>query len=158
MVLNRRGFAEARLQLRSAELLSAGTPVEVSLDCGTCSRRLRTVVFTQVGATGICTPTGHQFIGQLDALQANRNIIRAEFRYEFEPFEDVKYGDARYQGFEPGAPTWARLTFHLHCLACGLETRGSTQSNIVRPWSAACQCGAPLYDDVESPMLGWTDQ
>lgn len=155
--MNRRAFAEATLQLRSAELLAAGTPVEISLDCSSCRRRLRTVVFAEVGAKGICTPTGHQFEGQLHALNVIGATIRAEFQYEFEPFEDAKYGDARYQGFEAGAPTWARVTFQLRCSACGREGWGSTQSNLVRPWSAACRCGAPLYDDVREPRLGWRE-
>jgi hypothetical protein len=153
----RRGFAETKLQLRSAELLATGGPVEVSLDCATCRRRLRTVVFAEVGAEGRCTPTGHEFDGQLDALHATGNIVRAEFRYRFDPFEDAKYGDARYEEFEAGAPTWARLRFQIRCSACGLEVWDSTQSNIVRPRSAACPCGAQLYDDVDAPRLGWRE-
>lgn len=153
--MNRRGFAEARLRLRSAELLIAGAPVELSLDCVTCRRRLRTVEFAAIDAPGRCTPTGHVFAGCLDTLHAAGDVVRAEFRYQFEPFDDIKYGNARYGSFEAGAPTWARLRFQLRCSSCGADRWAGTQSNLVRPWSAMCRCGATLYDDVEAPQFGW---
>ena len=136
-------------------MLATDGPVEVSLDCTTCRRRRRTVVFSEVGGKGRCLPTGHEFDGQLEALHAVGNVVRAEFRYRFEPFEDAKYGDGRYDSFEAGAPTWVRLRFQLRCSVCRHEAWDSTQSNIARPWFAACRCGAPLYDELDAPILGW---
>jgi hypothetical protein len=136
--------------------LAVIAPFEVSLDCVACRRRLRTVVFGAAGATGRCTPTGHPFAGRLLRLEVRGEAISGLFSYRYTPFVDVKYPDEYlYEGFERGAPAWVRFSFVVTCGSCGGSYRESTQSNLNRPWTKTCECGAILYEDRTVPTLSW---
>ena len=151
--MNRLGHATTELSVAPGAILSVATPFEVALDCIVCRRRHRTVVFSKLGAAGVCTPTGHEFRGTLLSLDGTNGRAAALFSYDYEPFRDAKYpgGD----GFEAGAPSWARFNFDLTCRSCGAVSLESTQTNLVRPWSFICKCGAKLYDDLRAPALSW---
>jgi hypothetical protein len=44
--------------------------------------------------------------------------------------------------------------FEVVCPRCGQGQRGSTQNNIVRPWTCRCNCGEVLYSEQEAmPLL-----
>lgn len=153
----RRGFAEITLHLGEVAEISFSEAVEVSLDCELCRRRCRTVVFAQPGVPGQCTPTGHEFGGRLLSVWQSASSVRYEFEYGYEPFIDAKYPDEqRYSVFERGAPTWVRASFAVICASCGRSTRGSTQTNIVRPWACFCPCRKLLYEDISAPSMGWS--
>jgi hypothetical protein len=152
----RLGRAQAELRMKSHGSLVAEFPFEAKLDCVGCRRRWRTVCFSALGTRGRCTPTGHEFEGTLGELESHGGLLRASFRYRYEVFVDAKYPDEdRYRGFEAGAPAWVRFRFAVTCSGCGLTSPDSTQTNIVRPWVYVCQCGRPLYEDVQSPILSW---
>jgi hypothetical protein len=148
------GYARAELKLRAAAIVVT-MPFEVSLDCVACQRRCRTIVFDGIETAGWCMSGMHAFAGRLLELTQHDGVISAVFQYGYHPFVDAKYGDDRYRGFEAGAPTWVRFNFDVQCAACGAASSCSTQSNMVRPWSAICDCGARLFEDVEPPSVRW---
>lgn len=156
--MKRQGFVEVELSLRDDVTTSFSHSLEVSLDCPTCQRRRRTIVFDGCGKPGKCTPTRHEFRGVLKSAVFEEGYARFEFDYEFSDFIDIKYPDEeqeRYALFEKGAPSWARVYFDINCPACGRTTTTSTQTNLVRPWTCACECEQPVYDDLKPPRLGW---
>lgn len=154
--MTRRGFVEAELQLRNSAAVTFLDLLEVTLDCVSCSRRHRTVVFERLSIPGRCTPTGHTFRGSLVALSSEQCRARYDIQYDYWDFVDSKYADERrYRGIEKGTPTWARVHFRIVCSNCGATRTQSTQSNVLRPWTCVCPCGAELYDDAEPPKLGW---
>ena len=154
--IERLGRAQAELRMTPHAALVAVLPFEASLDCVGCRRRCRTVRFSALGARGRCTPTGHEFDGTLVELENRGGLLRASFRYRYQVFVDAKYPDEdRYRGFEAGAPTWVRFSFSVTCGGCTLASTTSTQTNIGRPYVYMCQCGRPLYEDVQAPLLSW---
>jgi len=158
MATNRLGAAEFNLTCADGELTTLEPSLEVSLDCYVCQRRLRTIVFESLGSSGRCTPTGHEFPGVLTGVTRSKCGGHFDFRYRYEPFMDLKYPDEwRYQGFQKGAPTWARANFTVRCKRCRRVFIESSQSNMHRPWRRVCDCGAVLYLDVEPPRLSWSE-
>jgi hypothetical protein len=82
-----------------------------------------------------------------------------EVEYQYEPFVDAKYPDRLpYYGPSEGVPSWARINFTLTCPRCRAVVPRSTQSNLVRPYTATCGCGYALYTDEVSPAVTWRDQ
>ena len=157
--MKRLGRAEFEVRFLHGEIVVVQPQLEVSLDCTTCRRRHRTVVFDQLGVHGRCTPTGHEFDGRVSSIERRPSGAVAEFRYHYEPFTDTKYPDEkRYVGFERGAPSWVRFHFHVRCLKCGETSVQSTQTNIVRPWKCMCACGASLYVDEQEPRVSWRSE
>jgi hypothetical protein len=155
--MKREGFAEIAVRLAEGVAISFSDALEVSLDCESCRRRCRTVVFARPGVAGRCTPTGHEFNGRLLRVLPSASKVRYEFEYRYSPFIDAKYPDEqRYGGIERGAPTWVRASFEVVCAACGRSAKGSTQTNIVRPWACLCACTKLLYEDVSPPSIGWS--
>jgi hypothetical protein len=154
--IERLGRARAELRMTPHAALAVVAPFEASLDCVECRRRARTVLFSALGTRGRCTPTGHEFDGTLVELESHGGLLRASFRYRYQVFADAKYPDEdRYRGFEAGAPTWVRFNFSVTCGGCALASTTGTQTNIVRPYVYVCQCGRPLYEDVQAPLLSW---
>jgi hypothetical protein len=152
----RLGHVQTELRMMSHASIEVTLPFEVSLDCMSCRRRVRTVVFSSLGTAGRCTPTGHEFDGWLSELESRGGVLRAAFRFRYKPFIDAKYPDeARYRGFEAGAPSWARFNFTITCRGCGATTSSSTQTNLARPWVRFCDCGTALYEDVTPVALSW---
>jgi hypothetical protein len=151
------GHASIDLTLNAGVALALRFPFEVSLDCFVCRRRLRTVIFNELAGTGVCAPNRHDFDGRLLELAGAVGRAHASFSYDYMPFSDAKYPAERYRAFDPGAPTWARFNYILTCNACGSSCPGSTQTNIVRPWSQFCKCGQRLAQDLESPRLSWSE-
>lgn len=130
-------------------------PLEVSLDCYVCQRRMRTVILTAT-APAYCTPTKHEFDAQLLAVECNADSVTYTFEYTYIPFTDAKYPEEqRYASFEKGSPAWVRVYFIAQCPKCGKETEYSTQSNIVRPRRQACSCGHQLFIDRTPPQIIW---
>jgi uncharacterized protein (TIGR02996 family) len=130
--------------------------LEVSLDCCVCRRCHRTVVFQGDCTNGRCTPTNHLFPGYLlrkDEPVGSSASVRFLVAYRYEPFVDAKYTSRQPRG----VTTWARVYFSVVCPACGESVRDSTQTNLVRPWTCRCRCGAVVYEDREMPMLNWWD-
>ena len=154
--MKRLGFAEFKLVLGKDVTVAFEQRIEVSLDCTSCRRRCRTVVFPGLHVPGRCDPRRHPFGGQLVQFQAVEHGARYEFEYSYSPFVDEKYPDEkRYGGHERGAPSWVRAYFETTCPSCGNSRTGGTQTNIVRPWTCVCTCGVPLYTDTVPPTLGW---
>jgi len=155
------GTARASLEFAPGARVTFEQKLEVSLDCYVCRRRDRTVVFRADEAAGICTPTRHPFPGRMlsfeSGTQGNTHVASISFEYDYERFGDAKYPDEqRYIAFEPGAPSWARVSFEVTCPACERRSGHSTQNNIVRPWRCACSCGHFLYSETtEMPQLSW---
>jgi hypothetical protein len=155
--MTRIGSAELRLRCLDGVVLILDERLEIALDCYTCQRRMRTVVFERPGVPGRCTPTNHEFPGTLVRVDSLPTGGRYVFSYDFVGFTDLKYPDeCRYQDFEKGAPAWVRVKFTVQCLACQRILTDSTQSNVRRPHHVHCRCGAPLFEDAEPPILGWT--
>jgi uncharacterized protein (TIGR02996 family) len=148
---------EVSLDFADAVKVSYADILEVSLDCCICRRCRRTVVFRLDGKDGTCTPSGHPFPGFLlrkggDGQEASCGA-RYLVAYRYEPFVDAKHPEWRRP---VGVPTWARVSFSVACPACGEQGSHSTQTNIARPWTCHCRCGAVLYREVgEMPMLSW---
>jgi hypothetical protein len=153
--MKRLGFAEASLHLAEGVAISFKESLEVSLDCASCRRRWRTVIFAKPGQPGRCTPTGHAFEGRLLKVTSTGPVARFDFEYEYRPFVDEKHPERQAYG-DAGAPTWARIGFMVTCPACGRSKEESTQSNLVRPWRCRCSCGATLFDDLAPPRTGWS--
>lgn len=130
-------------------------PLEVSLDCYVCQRRMRTVIFTAT-TPAYCTPTKHDFDARLLAVELSEDSAVYTFEYTYIPFTDAKYPDEqRYASFEKGSPAWVRIYFIAQCPKCGKETEDSTQSNLVRPRSQRCSCGHLLFMDNAPPQITW---
>ena len=90
---DRLGHVRTELRMMSHASIELALPFEVSLDCISCRRRARTVVFSSVGMAGRCTPTGHEFDGRLSELESRGGVLRASFRFRYKPFVDAKYPD-----------------------------------------------------------------
>ncbi len=126
--------------------------LEVSLDCATCGRVQRTVVFRAPGERGHCTPDGHSFEGEIGpATVTVAGLWRRTYRcsiplsYEYQFVADKKYPSRT----SAPTPTWARVRFTATCPKCGRSIGLSTQTNMVRPYSCTCPCGKALYTEVE---------
>lgn len=156
--------------LESKGAVAFGDELEVSLDCSHCQRMGRTVFFKLGDSVARCCPGSGERSGETHPPYPGRIIDRtveraadgvavtATYRIEYEvsPFVDTKYGSERRPW--TGRPTWGRVTWTLTCVACGKDAKRSTQSNIVRPWTARCSCGARLYIETrEMPLLRWLD-
>ena len=145
-------IAEISVALTVAEgvELSFADRLEVSLDCPTCERNHRTVVFRPGAPTGVCTPVEKcgSFPGRIIDKRTNRagNIFSVvfEIEYEYRPFVDRKYGNE-----STGIPQWGRVYFDVTCPKCSRSSERGTQNNIVRPWSCHCKCGQLLYPETE---------
>jgi hypothetical protein len=136
--------------------MAIGSPFEVSLDCDVCQRRRRTVFFSAIGSPGLCSPTWHEFPGRLLELDFAKQSAHAVFLYRYEPFIDAKHpNEKRYRGLERGSPSWVRFNLTVSCKSCGASLETSTQTNLVRPYTSVCDCGAVLYDDLFAPVLSW---
>jgi hypothetical protein len=129
--------------------------VEVSLDCVTCGRTGRTVVFDTDARTARCTSRrgDHPFVGEARGPEVERRdgrtMVRYTLAYTTGAFCDLK-------GREPAVshPTWARIGFEIVCPRCGRAQRQSVQNNAVLPWAFKCGCGCELYrQEVELPVF-----
>jgi hypothetical protein len=126
--------------------------LEVLLDCSTCRRTGRVVVFEEPFKLGRCDPAGHDFAGKIGPCQVTSTGLWTKtyacvipLSYEYEPFEDTQDPDRVASEF----PLWARVSFGVTCAACGRTDLQSTQNNIPRPCSRACACGSVLYTETE---------
>jgi hypothetical protein len=161
MSANRVGIIQAELDFALDAGVVFDPSVEVQLDCYMCHRRCRTVVFRVGASQTICMPSKHDFPGRLVNHKFHQHgswhIAEYKLEYEYQMFRDVKYPDEkRYGSKEPGAPTWARVSFNIVCPNCGQKSRHSTQNNISRPWQCVCKCGFLLYSETtEMPQLSW---
>lgn len=129
--------------------------VEVSFDCCNCKRTRRTIRFSGVDTTGICTPVEKcdGFAGRLFSVQPFESdgisFVKYQIQYNYIPFLDLENGNDSVC-----EPKWARVSFEVVCGKCGKSTINSTQNNLVRPHTVYCACGAHLYDDSEKmPIL-----
>lgn len=129
--------------------------VDVSLDCVTCGRTGRTVVFDTDAGTARCTSRrgDHPFVGEARGPEVEsmggRRHVRYSVRYATGAFCDLKER-------EPAVahPTWARIGFEIVCPRCGRAQRQSVQNNAVLPWTSRCACGCELYrQEVEQPVF-----
>jgi hypothetical protein len=121
--------------------------IEISLDCVTCQRSLRTVIISSSDDAAICTPTRHPFPAQIVSKEIRSNSppeVVFNLQYEFEAFTDRKYKLPA-----KGKPHWARVHFEVTCHRCATKFTTSIQNNIVRPWSKVCVCGYLLYAETE---------
>ena len=156
------------LQSRSA--VAFGNELEVSLDCSRCQRTKRTVIFKVGDAAARCCPGSGKrqaekhppYPGRIVERRVERGAdgfaVTATYRIEYEvsPFVDAKYG-AESRPWT-GRPTWGRVSWTVSCDSCGKDASQGTQSNLVRPWTARCSCGARLYVETrEMPLLRWLD-
>ena len=141
--------------------------VEFSLDCAICRKKRRTVVISPVERFSYCTATQHIF----PARVVHRTIITADgitevvylVEYYYMPFEDAR----EKWSSDPAShamPPWGRVHVALTCPMCGKMGRHSTQTNIVRPRTAHCDCGhahftetreVPLFEQVDMLPPGW---
>lgn len=125
--------------------MTYGDRLEVSLACPVCARNDRTVDIGREGA--VCIKDGHTFDARLEELsvEARGTLSIATYRvsYDYKEFVDAKHG-TRAERF----PTWGRISFVTACTACGASKQRSTQTNMVRPWSALCACGAVAYEET----------
>ena len=155
--------------LESKGAVVFGDELEVSLDCSHCQRTGRTVIFKVGEAVACCCPGSGKRSGENHPPYPGRIVDRkveraanglgvtARYRLEYEvsPFVDAKYAERHVW---TGRPTWGRVAWTLTCNSCGKTAKHSTQSNIVRPWSERCSCGARLYIETrEMPQLRWLD-
>ena len=150
------GIIRIRLDFEAQVRVNYRQQLEVALDCFVCRRRQRTVTLTGIGLPGNCNPTLHKFPGYLTDVSVREPEASFTFRYDYDPFTDLKYPDERrYAPWEKGAPSFARVRFDVTCPACGLVTQRGTQTNLVRPWTCVCSCGRRLYADRQAPELSW---
>lgn len=154
---NRLAEVDCRLNLNEGVNVLFSDELEISFDCISCKRTGRTIVFYVEEKWGRCTPTKKcvGFCGRLLGKQChssdNSFSVRYTIAYAYEPFLDLKYGDA-----SNGGPTWARVHFFVSCPDCQVQSKWSTQNNIVRPISRNCKCGKLLYTEMdEMPRFGW---
>ena len=149
----------ARVTLHKGVAIEFSRVLEASLDCHICQRSRRTIVLHADSSDSRCTPTGHPFPGKIDGVRTSmprfqflstRGVAEVVYSvsYDFEPFTDTKY-PSRQIGPEI---TWGRVSFTLTC-TCGRSKEGSTQNNVVRPWTDVCACGKPLFFEVEQMPL-----
>jgi len=159
-----------KFDLQSRGAVAFGDELEVSLDCSHCRRTNRTVIFKVGDATARCCPGSGKRKGETHPPYPGRIVDRrvergadgfavtATYRIEYEvsPFVDAKYG-AESRPWT-GHPTWGRVSWTVSCDSCGEIASQSTQSNIGRPWTERCSCGARLYVEThEMPLLRWRD-
>lgn len=151
-------FIRASIFPNSGVDISFKQYVEVSLDCSKCSRTHRTVIFGPSDQPGRCTPSGHEFLGQVSAVVTKEK--GALFRREIECFFTLTYeyltvSDLKYPHRASSAlPTWGRIHFTTKCPNCGNVSESSVQNNTVRPWTCVCKCGNTLYTEkTEFPIF-----
>ena len=94
--MNRRGLAVIKLNLRKTRSIVFDEGLEVSLDCGDCRRRCRTVAFAGQGQLGRCS-SGHPFGTLIRVVQSGATATH-EFDYPYQSFVDAKYPDERRHG------------------------------------------------------------
>jgi hypothetical protein len=133
--------------------VSFDSGLEISLDCSTCSRTHRTVVFDALGQPGRCTPDGHPFDGEIGQKRVTTHgLWHKSYRcviplsYQYQQVKDKKYPSH----VSSPVPTWARVHFATTCPDCGRSSNVSTQNNIVRPYTFSCTCGKVLYTETAS--------
>jgi hypothetical protein len=126
--------------------------LEVLLNCSTCRRTERVVVFEEPFKLGRCDPTGHEFAGKIGPCQVTITGLWTRsykcvipLSYEYEPFADTQDPDR----VASTLPIWARVSFGVTCAACGRTDVQSTQNNIRRPCHRSCSCGSVLYAETE---------
>ncbi|HZV00745.1 MAG TPA: hypothetical protein VFF73_28780 [Planctomycetota bacterium] len=160
-------------ELESKGAVAFGDELEVSLDCSHCQRARRTVVFKVGEPLARCCPGSGKRPGEVHPPYPGRIVERRceraadgfavtgtyRIEYEVSRFVDLKYGDhSGYPTAWTGRPTWGRVAWTLTCDSCGKNSKHSTQTNIVRPWTARCSCGTRLYVETrEMPLLRWLD-
>lgn len=144
---------KCEFQLTENVLLKVKPYLEASFPCVNCKRAERTVVFSEIGAAGICTPRKKcsGFKGELKAFNVldvdGSKVASYDIEYEYSIFKDLK----RQKEAEPGS-SWARVSYTIVCPKCGEEKEGSTQTNLVRPYRRICTCGNVLYNEPEDPI------
>lgn len=150
-----RSDVAADITIRKGVAIEFSRVLEASIDCHVCRAARRTVVLYEDEEKSRCTPTGHAFPGVVEEIVAsepqyrfmsNRGVVRVIYRvtYEFETFSDTK---RPCREIKPDI-SWGRISFKLVC-PCGCIKEGSTQNNIVRPWTNVCKCGKPLMYEIE---------
>jgi hypothetical protein len=131
--------------------------LELSLDCAICQKKWRTVVLSSTDRESFCTPTHHPFPARIvdQKVFTDRGVTEVVYtvEYEFFPFEDSRE-KWRHDPIAHAMPSWGRVHFDLTCPRCGRVSKRSTQTNIVRPWTAYCECDWPLYTEThELPLF-----
>ncbi|MEW8194560.1 MAG: hypothetical protein AB2793_12690 [Candidatus Thiodiazotropha sp.] len=133
---------------------------EVSLDCSQCGRTHRTVIFEESERLGRCTPSGHEYPGNISkvAVKVKKGLFKKEIecyfklKYEYTEVKDKKYPDR----VSSSLPTWGRVNFTVSCPKCRNTAKYSMQNNIVRPWTNICKCGYKLYTEKdEYPIFSY---
>ncbi len=153
------GF-EAHVVVQFADVLA------VSLDCASCVRARRTVVFKVGEPTARCQPGSARrreshppYPGRILDRRVETNAEGRQARYLLE-YDVAPFVDAKYGALAPwtGHPTWARVGWTATCPSCGARNEASTQNNIVRPFENRCGCGHVFFiERREMPSLRWVD-
>ena len=131
----------------------------LSLDCFACERAGRTTLFELGAERAVCSgtrETGEHYVAARIAAfdhtsERGRTTLRAVVDYWWAPFHDSKRDQpARALTHAP----WVRLYLGYYCPEQDQLGEFSTQTNLVRPQSAACQhCSAPIAESQEAPQL-----
>jgi len=144
---------EVTLSTSRGVIVTFDSGLEISLDCSTCGRTHRTVVFDALGQPGRCTPDGHPFDGEIGHKRVTTHgLWHKSYRcviplsYQYQQVKDKKYPSR----ISSPVPTWARVHFAAACPDCGRSSNVSTQNNIVRPYTFSCTCGKVLYTERAS--------
>ena len=129
--------------------------LEATFDCIVCKRTHRTVVFHPDERWPKCT--GRQncngFCGELTSFtqssDGSRFVAEYVVHFAYLPFADLK----RKRDSTGNAP-WGRPHVRVTCSSCGESRDTSIQTNIVRPHTKHCDCGVPLFTEVdEMPVI-----
>ncbi|MFG3559026.1 hypothetical protein ACGGAQ_32095 [Micromonospora sp. NPDC047557] len=133
--------------------------LDFSLDCFVCERIGRTTRFELGAERAVCSGTreaGKHYaaarVAAFDHTDArDRTTLRAVVDYWWAPFHDAKRDQPAHALTR--AP-WVRHYLGYYCPEQDQPGEFSTQTNLVRPQSAACQhCSAPIAQSQEAPQL-----
>jgi len=149
------------LRICNGAPIAFSSTVEVSLACHRCVRANRTIILNESAAAehfGRSIGRGdHPFDGRITGFRMDRQMdvgdtdrVEASYylSYEFQPFTDLKYPELLISP----QPTWGRVHFTISC-PCGRRSELSTQTNLIRPWRASCDCRRTLYVENEQVIL-----
>ena len=149
-IVSRIAKVHCRLDVSDGVQIEFLDKLEVSLDCVTCKRTRRTVIFQFGDELGQCTGkkcSGFRgrLVDKVDESSGNRFAVEYTIEYAYAPFLDLKYGDE-----STGVPTWGRVHFIRVCPRCRIRGKWTTQNNLVRPSSCVCGgCEKVLFTEVD---------
>ena len=140
--------------------------LEATFDCIVCKRIDRTVVFHPDEQWPKCTASGkfpspsdsfhpscNGFCGELTSFtqsaEGTRFVAEYVVHFAYLPFRDYKRSSN-----STGVVDWGRPHIRVTCSSCGESRDTSIQSYLGRPYTKHCDCGAPLFTEVdEMPVI-----